>query len=366
MLFSLVKVALTLILVTKTASTNSGQAQSTLTQPVYYDCGSCLVYEILIQNMLYASGIDVNEIATPFIELLYDLDLNYRKIKITERLSSPKSSDGIKPESNPYVIIDQIWRIVDVVVQMKNGHYIRCKRVDESAPESPDIGPNDYGYECGHDLFSHEIVQRSAALARTNNGENRLFRNQYQGPLYWSGLNYMTYPLSREKNQHFAGKSFYLDKGLTVSLVPENTYYVVISPTGEMIDVIAELMGEDFIKCVRTTKVPPEIEADQDLRLGYSCGVEFFEINHMKRTARLAKVRKMHQGNQAFPKTYKDGFFIGFMYPLFPNGRFYGTGSGHQDAHPIHLMPSTVKTALGIITPCEASMRGIEFAPPET
>ncbi|POS82156.1 hypothetical protein EPUL_005347, partial [Erysiphe pulchra] len=361
MLFSLVKVALTLILVTKTASTNSGQAQSTLTQPAYYDCGSCLVFGILIQNMLYASGIDINKIATPFIELLYDLDLSYRKIKVPERLSTPKSSDGIKPGSNPYVIIDQMWRIVDVVVQMKNGHYIRCKRVDEFTSEPSKIDPNDYGYECGHDLFSHEIVQRSAALARTNNGENKLFLNDYQGPLYWSGLNYMIYPLSREKYQHYAGKR------------PENTYYVVISPTGEMIDVIAELMGEDFIKCVRTTKVPPEIEADQDLRLGYSCGVEFFEINHMKQTARLAKVRKMHQGHQAFPKIYKDGSFIGFMYPLFPKGRFYGTGSVSGIMKHFIIMDAdfnvefaAVKTALGIITPCEASMRGIEVAPPET
>ncbi|POS83425.1 hypothetical protein EPUL_005321, partial [Erysiphe pulchra] len=360
MLFSMVKVAFKLILVAKTASMDLRRAQSTLTQPVYYDCGSCFVYEILIQEMLYAKNINIDKISRPFIELLYDLDLSYRKIKVPERLSTPKSSDGIKPGSNPFVIVNQLDQIVDFVVQMKNGHYIRCKRVDESAPESPNIGPNDYGYECGHDLFSHDIVQRSAALARTNNGENKIFLNDYQGPLYWSGLNYMIYPLSREKYQHYAGKR------------PENTYYVVISPTGEMIDVIAELMGGDFIKCVRTTKVPPEIEADQDLRLGYSCGVEFFEINHMKRTAELARARRMHQIKQTYPKEYVDYSFSGLMYPLLPNGRFYGTGSVPGKMKHFIIMDlnfnikfAAVKTQMGF-TPCEASLRGIEVAPPET
>ncbi|POS82864.1 hypothetical protein EPUL_004994, partial [Erysiphe pulchra] len=358
MLFSWLKVALTLIFVTKTASTDLGQEQSILTQPVYYDCGSLIIYEILIQDMLYASGIDINEIASPFIELLYDLELNYRKIKVPERLNAPKSFHGIRPASNSFVIIDQMRQIVDLVVQMKNGHYIKCERVNESAPESPNIGQkNDYGYECGHDLFSHDIVQMSAGLARSNKVGNKLFLTHYQGPLYWPGLNYKIYPLSREKNQHYAGK---------ISLVPENIYFIVISPTGEMIDVIAQLMSGDFIKCIRTTKVPPVLEADQDLRSGYLCGLEFFEINHMKRTAKLARARKLQQGKLTYPKEYEDSFFKGFMYPLFPNGRFYGTGPGHQSAHSIYHMSSTVRSAMGIITPCEASTREIEALSPET
>ncbi|POS83649.1 hypothetical protein EPUL_004298, partial [Erysiphe pulchra] len=360
MLFSLVKVALTLIFVIETSSTDLEQAQSTLTQPGYYDCGSCFVHEILIQNMLYASGIDINEIATPFIELLYELDINYQKIKVPGRLTIPKSFRDMRPMSNPYVIIDQMLRIVDVVVQMKNGHYIRCKRVDEFTPEPTKIDPNDYGYECGHDLFSHDIVQRSAALARTNKIGNRHFLNHYKGPLYRPGLNYKIYPLSREKYQHYAGK------------IPEKIYYVVISPTGEMIDVIAELTAGDFIKCIRTTKVPPEIEADQDLRLGYSCGVEFFEINHVKRTVELARARRMHQIKQAYPKKYDDGSFIGLMYPLLSNGKFYGAGSVPGIMKHFIVMDldfnikfAAVKTKMGF-TPCEASMRGIEVAPPET
>ncbi|POS86599.1 hypothetical protein EPUL_001623, partial [Erysiphe pulchra] len=168
-------------------------------------------------------------------------------------------------------------QIVDVVTEMRNSHYIKCKRVDESMPEPSNTGQNEYGYECGHDLFSHEVVQMSADLCKSYKGNHKLYRNFYDGPLYPPELNYYIYPLSREMNQHNNGK------------IPENTYFVVISPAGEIIDVIAELMQGDFIKCVRTTKVPPEIESDKDLRLGFSCGLEFFDINHMKQTAKLAK-----------------------------------------------------------------------------
>ncbi|POS83648.1 hypothetical protein EPUL_004299, partial [Erysiphe pulchra] len=283
MLFSLVKVTFLLIFITKTASMQLGQKQPILSWPAYYDCGSCIVYWSLIQNMLYASVTNDDEIAMPFIELLYDLDLNYRKIKLPEHFSAPKSFHSTRPMSNPYVIIDQMWQIVDVVTQMKNGHYIKCKTVYESAPESQNIDPNDYGYECGHDLFSHEIVQRSASLARSDKIRNTQLLSSYYGPLYSTELDYKIYPLSREKYQHYAGKKI------------ENTYFIVISPAGEMIDVIAELMGGDFIKCVRTTKSPPEIESDQDLRFGYLCGLEFFDINHVKRTAKLAKAKELHQ-----------------------------------------------------------------------
>ncbi|POS82037.1 hypothetical protein EPUL_005659, partial [Erysiphe pulchra] len=282
MLFSLVKVALALIFVTKTASTDLAQERSIFTQPVYYDCGSWIVYEILIQKMLYTDETYIDERASLFIELLYNLELGYRKINLPWDLGSPVSMPrkNKRPRSNFSVIIDWMRKIVDVVAEMKNGHYIKCKRIDESAPEPSNIFQNENGYkysfECGHELFSHEVVQMSAALAQSYDGSSKLYRKPYHGPLYRPELGYMIYPLSREKNRHHPGK------------IPENTYFVVMSPADKIIDVIAELMHGDFMKCDRTTKVPPDIESDDDLRLGYSCGPEFFEISHMRKTAKLA------------------------------------------------------------------------------
>ncbi|POS82868.1 hypothetical protein EPUL_005287, partial [Erysiphe pulchra] len=349
MLFSLVKVALALIFVTKTVSMDLEQELSISTQPTYYDCGSWMFFESLIQNMLYTNGIDIFKNAVPFMELLYDLEENYWKIIIPEHLSAPNSI---------HLTIGQMGQIVDVVTVMKNGHYIKCKRVDESTPGPSNIGPNDYGFECGHDLFSHAIVKMSADLARSNKAGNKLFRIPYEGPYYWPGTDYSIYPICREKNQHYSGKK------------PENTYYVVINPAGEIMDVVAQLINGDFIRCDRTTKVPPITDSDQDLRLGYLCELEFFEINHMKRTAKLAKARKPLQGQHTYPKEYNHNFFKGFMYPLHPNGRFHGTVPGPikyfiiMDLH-FNVKFAAVKTKMGEITPCEESMRGIEISSPE-
>ncbi|POS84441.1 hypothetical protein EPUL_003671, partial [Erysiphe pulchra] len=361
MLWSLVKVTFTLIFVTKITSTNLGQEQSILTQSVYYDCGSWIVSESRLQNMLLEDAMYIDKNAVPFIEFLYDLEPYYWKINIPKELSIPKSIKRInmRPGTDVFVIIGQMRQIIDVVTEMKNSHFIKCKRVDYSKPEPSNNGQKNYDYECGHDLFPHDIVQMSANLAQSYNGNNKLYLNLYDGPLYSSELNYFIYPLSREENQHYAGK------------VPENTYFVVISHTNEIIDVIAELKRGDFIKCARTTKLPTDIDSDKDLRLGYSCGFEFFEINHIKRTANLAKVKKLQNIKQTFPKRFKHDSFEGYMYPLLPNGRFHRAVRRPFKHFVIMNLDFSikfagVKTSKGIIKPCEASMRGIEAAPPET
>ncbi|POS82005.1 hypothetical protein EPUL_005821, partial [Erysiphe pulchra] len=289
MLFSMVKVALTLIFARETSSTGLVQEQSISTRPAYYDCGSWIVYEDLLQNMFHEERINIKKMVLPFKELIYDLKPNFWKMNIPESLYRPNSihRTSKRPQSHFYLIIGHMEQFVDVVAEMKNGHYIKCKRVDksmpepklesmpepklESMPEPSNLGPNDYGYECGHDLFSHATVQMSADLARSKKFRNKIFHIPYQGPLYWPGIDYSIYPLSREKYHHYAGKN----KGLTVHLGPENTYFVVISPAGKILDVVAQLKSGDFMKCDRTTKVPPDVESDQDLRLGYLCGLEF-------------------------------------------------------------------------------------------
>ncbi|POS84957.1 hypothetical protein EPUL_003271, partial [Erysiphe pulchra] len=358
MLFSLAKVALTLIVVTKTASTGLEQVQSTLTQPAYYDCGSWIFNENLIQVMLNKMGTDIDILAVPFIELLYDLELGYWKIDIPKDLGTPKSSNHIRQESFFYLILSQSKQIVDVVIQMTNGHYIKCKRVDKSMPQPTNTDQNEYGYECGHDLFSHEVVQMSADLALSNWGRSKLYPAPYHGPLYLPKSDYWIFPLSREMKEHQAGR------------VPEHTYLVVINPAGKVIDVVAELMQGDYIKCVRTTKVPPDFGPDQDLRLGYSCGLEFFDINHIKRTAKFAMSRMLQKERRLYPKIYKDNSIEGFIFPLLPHGRFYILGHRSYKHFIVTNLNfsfqfAVARTSKGLV-PCEESLRGIEVVPLET
>ncbi|POS83121.1 hypothetical protein EPUL_005724 [Erysiphe pulchra] len=239
---------------------------------------------------------------------------------------------------------------------MKNGHYIKCKQVDEAEPSN--VGQNEDSYECGHEFFSHKIVQMSANLAQSNNGKNKLYHNPYYGPLFWPESVYYIYPISREKNHHYGGKK------------PENIYFVVINPAGQIIDVVAELRRGDFIQCARTTIAPPDIESDEDLRLGYLCGLIFFKMYHMERTADLAKVRSLHQERKVFPQKYNDHLSEGYIYPLFPNGMFYGTVSRPLKYFIVMDMNFKIKYALvktsTQMKPCEATMRGSEDTPPET
>ncbi|POS82375.1 hypothetical protein EPUL_005357, partial [Erysiphe pulchra] len=364
MLLSLVKVALALIFVTITASKDLEQEQSILTQSVYYDCGSWVVPESRLQNFLHENGMYIDNMALPFIELLYGLKSGYRKMYIPQDLSKAKSIRRAKPGSSFYLIIDRIRQIVDVVAQMKNSHYIKCERVGGSRPESSNFGQNEYSYECGHELFSHEILKMNAELAQSCNGKNKQYLQAYQGPLYWPELDYSIYPLSRRKNEHYPGKR------------PENTYFVVISPTGEVIDVIAELKYGDFIKCARTIRVPPNIDSDENLHHGYLCGLNFFDLNHMERTAELAESRISHPGRGQFPKTYKDDSFEGSATPssLIPSilcrreANLLFISVPHPIKHFIvmnfdfTIKFAAVKTPKGIIKPCEASTRGLKSA----
>ncbi|POS83930.1 hypothetical protein EPUL_004894 [Erysiphe pulchra] len=249
-------------------------------------------------------------------------------------------------------------RIVDVVAEMKNGHYIKCKRADVSTPKTSNIGQNEHSYECGHELFSHKIVQMSADLAQSNKGRSKLYIDPLRVPLYSPELDYLIYPLSREKNQHYAGK------------IPENTYFVVISRASKIIDVIAELKRGDFIKCDRTTKVPPDIDLDKGFRLGYLCGVLFFDLDHMRQTAEFAKAKSVDQNRLVFPKFYIDDSSDGFIYPLFPNGRFYGTVTGPTKYYIVMDLNFKIKYAAvkksKLLSPCKESMRGNEAASSET
>lgn len=70
---------------------------------------------------------------------------------------------------------------------------------------------------------------------------------------------------------------------LIINIVSETTYCVVLSPRGNIVDVIAELNGGDYAKCTRTTKTTDIV--DDEIGVGFLCGSEFFEPRHLRRTA---------------------------------------------------------------------------------
>ncbi|POS88427.1 hypothetical protein EPUL_000173 [Erysiphe pulchra] len=246
---------------------------------------------------------------------------------------------------------------------MKNGHFIKCKRVDESVPEPPLDDPNvKYNYKCGHDLLSHEVIQFSAETAVSSLGKNKVFPIPYEGNLYRPELKYWIYPVMRANKAH------------KVRTMPESTYLVVVSAAGELIDVIAELRNRDFIKCTKTIEVTDtNIDEDEDLRSGYLCDLEFFNTRHIKHTAALAKARQESKSSVGvYPKNYFGPTLEreNWIFPLLPSGMLYG---GVARPYKYFLIMNTefqveyaaMKTPEGI-RPCEVSTRSLGAVPSET
>ncbi|KAI6246547.1 hypothetical protein HI914_05868 [Erysiphe necator] len=232
-------------------------------------------------------------------------------------------------ECHFFVIIDQMAQIVDVVSQMNNGYFIKCIRVDQLVPQPPPTNLNDCNFECGHEIISNKVVHLSQTRAISKIGHSDSRGTQYHGNLYTPVLNYWIYPIS----ENFPKKP--------TALEPKYTYYIVLTPFGEIKDVIAKLMHNDFMKCACTTKAPDD-SLDRNLEVGFRCGTKFIGFKHVKRTALHAK-RYSSKTNRLddFPKPYDGpGSRLGqSMFPILINGRFYIGGVGRMYRYFLVLNP---------------------------
>ncbi|KHJ32123.1 hypothetical protein EV44_g3225 [Erysiphe necator] len=155
----------------------------------------------------------------------------------------------------------------------------------------------------------------------SNIGPSDLRGTQYHGNLYAPELSYWIYPIT-EKNRK-----------KSVANVPEYTYYLVLTPTGEIKDVIAKLMHKDFMKCACTTKAPPVVSLDRDFKGSYRCGTKLLRLKFMKRTALHAKRYKQRPKHwNDFPKPYNGpGSCSGqSIFPILANGKFYTGAVGRK------------------------------------
>ncbi|KHJ31989.1 hypothetical protein EV44_g0304 [Erysiphe necator] len=314
MQLQLVLIVITIVFVSITSSTDFWNEQTVFTEPVYYDCGSWIFYEENILEMLSSLGGNIDQLGHPFIEPLYNLRPDYRKISIPQELCKGNHLPGLRQECHFSVIIDQMAQIVDIVSQMNNGFFIKCKRVDQLVPQPQPYNLNECNFECGQEIITQNVIHLSLTRALSNIGPSDLRGTQYHGNLYAPELNYWIYPIT-QKNQK-----------KSAAIVPEYTYYIVLTPSGEIKDVIAKLMHKDFMKCASTTKDPPDNSLDRNLEFGYMCGTKFLGSKFVKRTALHAKkYRKSSIRWNDFPKPYdgpgsRSGLSI---FPILTNGKFY-------------------------------------------
>ncbi|KAI6249288.1 hypothetical protein HI914_02647 [Erysiphe necator] len=313
MQLQLVLIVITIVFVSITSSTDFWNEQTVFTEPAYYDCGSWIFYEENILEMLSSLGENIDQLGHPFIEPLYNLRPDYRKISIPQELCKGNHLPGLRQECHFSVIIDQMAQIVDIVSQMNNGFFIKCKRVDQLVPQPQPYNLNECNFECGHKIISHRVVHLSLTRAISDDAPIDLRGTQYHGNLYAPEIDYWIYPIP-EKNQK-----------KTAAIVPEYTYYTVLSPYGEIKDVIAKLMHKGFMKCACTTKAPLVVSLDKK-KGNYMCGTKLLTLKFMKRTALHAKRYKQRSKRwNDFPKPYNGpGSRPGqFYFPILAKGNFY-------------------------------------------
>lgn len=110
-----------------------------------------------------------------------------------------------------YLVLDQTERIVDVVTEMKNGHYIKCKRDNKPVHQQTDIVQNEgRNYECGHDLFTSDTIEFTASVAMSRMDSTSRFPKIYNGILYPPSLGYSIFPVLRNNKAHHLTKSRYI------------------------------------------------------------------------------------------------------------------------------------------------------------
>ncbi|KAI6249320.1 hypothetical protein HI914_02666 [Erysiphe necator] len=209
-------------------------------------------------------------------------------------------------------------QIIDVVGQMNNGFFIKCKRVDQLVPQPQPIKLNECNFECGHEIITKNVIHHSLTRAMSNIGPSDLRGTQYHGILYAPELSYWIYPITEKKRKK------------SVANVPKYTYYLVLTPTGEIKDVIAKLMHKDFMKCACTTKAPPVVSLDKK-KGNYMCGTKLLTKKFMIQTALHAMTFKQRPKRwNDFPKPYDGpGSCSGqSIFPILQKGKFYAGAVG--------------------------------------
>ncbi|POS84902.1 hypothetical protein EPUL_001123, partial [Erysiphe pulchra] len=237
-----------------------------------------------------------------------------------------------------YVLVDSWGKVKGVMARLANDDYTRCLR--KSSRRKSLLLSLSNGYRCGQNFFGDEQLRGDVDEAISKLGQGLKYPSPYKGNLY-TGYEYLTWPIMNEKKDN-------------TSHWEQSPFHVILSRDGKIIDVVAKLKCNDFIKCERATKslqgrslktsllqrrnaaAPSDYLCDQVVPFRYANLVFFRDLSMAKDPIPPKKNSPTPQGlppapprPKKYPKKYNQPpcqAALCQLWPIFPNGLNYAEG----------------------------------------
>lgn len=224
-----------------------------------------------------------------------------------------------------YILVDySSGRVKDVMARLMNDDFTRCLRKNRRRKSS--LLDTSNGYRCGQNFFGDEQLRDDVDEAISKLGQGHKYPSPYQGNLYAEN-EYLTWPITNEKKDN-------------TSNWEQSPFHVILSRDGRIVDVVAKLMCNNFIKCERATKslrgrsMKTSLLQRRGLGLpnNYVCdSTVTFKHDYLEMSKVLASTKSPASKNQPilYPKTYNQAPCLPRscqLWPVFPDGRLYANG----------------------------------------
>ncbi|POS86113.1 hypothetical protein EPUL_001588 [Erysiphe pulchra] len=269
-----------------------------------YECGGQFFNDKTVNNALKAALSEEGRGKTlPYSGPLYTSEMDYILCPILPMGTILAPSESFWQRSIYRMVIDKDGKIVDLIVWLANRQFAKCWRVDTQRSEASIYnveGGN--GYECGSEFIADSTLTERLVIARENLDENNDYPSQRRENLYREDLGYKIWPVYDETLPHHRLRR-------TRKAQTSDTYFMVIDSTGQLRDIIAKTMANNYIRCMRARK-PSFIEKllptlDQTPTTGYLCKSEYYDDSYLQ--IERKKVMSQATKNPEIPLRHYNG-----------------------------------------------------------
>ncbi|KHJ31947.1 hypothetical protein EV44_g0585 [Erysiphe necator] len=222
-----------------------------------------------------------------------------------------------------YIVVDLSGRVKDVMARLSNDEYTRCSRRNRRRKSLQQDMNN--GYRCGQTFFGDDQLRSDADEAISKLGQGLAFPRPYEGNLNM-GRELLAWPILSTKKDN-------------TTRWEESPFQVILSRKGNIVDVVAKLKCDDFIRCERAREPTRILRRASESSLlqrralshksysDYMCGNERFEHEYLVFSRTSATVHfETKKALQPYPKLFSESPCTNIpckIWPIFPHKANY-------------------------------------------